>query len=85
MKKERKSISIDKGVYNLVREKQQELINKNNGDYVEIGYVAELAICAGIDMAVLSEPKTTGFMYVERGLGKSKEVTCQNINRNGMK
>jgi len=48
MKKEWKSISVSKEVYMLVKSKQEELVKKYNGDYVEMSYVAEKAIKEGI-------------------------------------
>lgn len=55
MKKEWKTISIDKGVYNLLKDKQSELIKENNDNYVELGYVAEVAIVSGISYVTLPE------------------------------
>ncbi len=52
MKKEWKSISIDKEVYILLKNKQQELIDKKDGNYVELGYVAGAAILLGIDKVI---------------------------------
>lgn len=52
MKKEWKSISIDKEIYKKIKSKQDELIKINDGDYVEIGKVAEIAILEGLDKVV---------------------------------
>jgi len=52
MKKEWKTISVDKRTYNLVQEKRQELIKINNGNNVEIGTVAEIAILEGLDKVI---------------------------------
>jgi len=52
MKKEWKSISIDKEIYKKVKNIQDELIKINDGDYVEISKVAEIAILEGLDKVV---------------------------------
>ena len=44
-----KSVSIPIEVYNIIIEKQFELIKKNGGKYIEINYVTESAILLGID------------------------------------
>ncbi len=48
-KKEWKTVSIDKEVYNRLKIIQQEVMNSKGGDYVELGYVAESAILLSID------------------------------------
>jgi len=53
MKKEYKTLSVSKKVYQLVKDKQEELTKKNNGDYVEISFVAESAILEGIDKVTI--------------------------------
>jgi hypothetical protein len=52
LKKEWKSISIDKEIYKKVKNIQDELIKINDGDYVEISKVAEIAILEGLDKVV---------------------------------
>lgn len=49
MKKEYKTLSVSKDVYKLVKDKQDELIKKNDEDYVEIGYVADSLIKEGVN------------------------------------
>lgn len=49
---EYKTLSIDKKMYALVIEKQQELIKKINGNHVEIGTVAEIALLVGLDNVI---------------------------------
>ncbi len=51
--KEWKSLSVSKEVYLMVKAKQNKLIEENNGDNVELSYVAESAILLGIDKVTL--------------------------------
>lgn len=48
MKNKYKTLSVFKEIYDLVIERQQELMKKK-GEYVEINYVAGSAILLGID------------------------------------
>jgi len=74
---EYKTLSVDKRIYNFVQEKRQELIKINNGNNVEIGLVAEIAILEGLDKVVnfykISKMNEIGFITAEHGLGKAKE------------
>lgn len=53
MVKKYKSISINEDVYLIVKDKQEELRKRNNGNYVEVSYVAETAILEGIDKVTI--------------------------------
>lgn len=55
MKKQWKSISIDREVYEMLKNKQHELMNKRNGEYVELGYITERVILAGFDTVNFDE------------------------------
>ncbi len=57
MRKDWKSINIVKDVYKIVRDKQAELIVKNNGNHIELSYVAEQAILSGINNVDLPQEK----------------------------
>ncbi len=50
-----KTISIEKEIYKLVKEKQSELMVKNDGNYVELSYIAGSAVLLGIDKVDLPE------------------------------
>jgi hypothetical protein len=47
-----RTLSVNKETYNLVKEKQLELIKKNNGNYVELSYIADSAILIGLSEVV---------------------------------
>lgn len=55
MKKQWKSLSVDEKIYNLVSQKQAELVMVNGGKHIQIGLVAEMAILGGIDRVVLKD------------------------------
>jgi len=44
-----RTISVHQEVYNIVKDKQNEIIKKKGGKNVELSYVTESAILLGID------------------------------------
>lgn len=53
LENEWKTVSVHKDVYNLMKDKQKELIKENKGKHVQLSYVAENAILEGISKVTL--------------------------------
>jgi len=49
MKRKWVTLSVDEEIYKIVKDKQNELLQRKDGDKVELSYVTEEAILNGID------------------------------------
>jgi len=47
-----KTLSVHKEFYDRLKDKQNELIKKKNGNHVDLSYVTESALLLGIDKVI---------------------------------
>ncbi len=52
MKRKWVTLSVDEEIYKIVKDKQNELLQRKDGDKVELSYVTEEAILNGIDSVI---------------------------------
>lgn len=57
MKRKWTTLSVDEEIYKIVKDKQNELLQRKYGDNVELSYVTKEAILNGIDSVMTPTEK----------------------------